>query len=57
MLAAVDRARLADDERGVQTVRGDEVRGLKLPVGVRAVDDLEPERQPLDGLERGGRHR
>ena len=55
MTAGVDRARLADDERGVQPVRGDEIGGLKLPVGEQAVDDLEPERQPLDGLEHGGR--
>ena len=39
----------------MQAVGGDEVRGLKLPVGVDAVDDLEAEREPLDGLERGGR--
>jgi hypothetical protein len=37
----------------VQATGGHEVRRLKFPVGVGAVDDLEPERQPLDGLERG----
>ena len=52
-----DRTRLADDERGVQAIGGDEVGGLILPVGVGTVDDLESEREPLDGLERGGRLR
>jgi hypothetical protein len=46
-----DLHRLADDERGVKTVSGDEVCGLKLPVGKHAVDDLESECEPFDRIE------
>ena len=55
IVCGLDRSRLADDEPGVQAVGGEKVRGLKLPVGEHAVDHFEAEREPLDGLERGGR--
>src|SRR5262249_22139064 len=53
-LLGYDHSRLADDQPGVQAVRSKKICGLKLPVRVDAVNHLETEREPFDGLE-GGR--
>src|SRR5260370_40770955 len=37
-----------------QTVRGNEIRGLELPIRVGAIDDLESDRQPIDVLQDSG---
>src|SRR6185503_10758213 len=49
--AGVDLHWRADDEPGVETIGGHEIRGLEFPISETAVDDLEAERAPLDGAE------
>jgi hypothetical protein len=41
----------ADDERTVEAEGGDCVDRLELPVGERALDELEPVRDPVDAVE------
>jgi hypothetical protein len=41
---------LPDYQSQVQTVRGNEIGGLELPIRVGAIDNLESDRQPFDIL-------
>src|SRR5207249_845028 len=51
----LDRARLPDDQSSMEAERGDEIRRLILPCREHAVDDFEPERDPLACVECLGR--
>lgn len=44
----------SDEESGVKAEGGDEIRGLKFPIGIRAIDDLESQGEPVCGGESGG---